>query len=165
MGREETRAALEAWLTPKLPKVPRRKNKSPEFDLTVVPCFKWMQDQGFMIHVVESAAVYSFRAGRYLRGMTTTGMPDMVGALPTGTALFVEAKAPGKRATLRPAQRDFLEKAIGTNAFAVCVDSLDMLTEVYHQWLTVAPDQRPKLLLDHLPREPKRRARPGCIRV
>jgi hypothetical protein len=115
--------------------------------------------EGFSVHVVESKAVYSARAGRYLRGMTTTGMSDLVAASPKGQAVFIEAKAPGKRSSLRPAQRDFLLGKIECHAFAVCVDSLEQLQKAWAHWGVLGDTEAAVFLRAHLPSERRRRVK------
>jgi hypothetical protein len=136
---------------------PRRKSKnaSPENDFKA-EIVNWLESQNFLINVVESKAVYSVSAGRYLRGQTEAGFSDLVGVTPyRGVACFIELKAPGKRTTLREAQRAFLISKINHQAFAVCVDSIDSFRTVYVAWLDLIQKERimeaKNLLLKHLP--------------
>jgi len=94
----------------------------------------WLKSNGFSCHVVESKAVYSKAAGRYLRGMAARGFLDIVGNDKLGAACFIELKAKGKRSTLRPAQHEFIIDKICTNAFAVVVDSAELLSSYYEKW-------------------------------
>ena len=89
---------------------------------------------GFSCDVVESKAVYSAQAGRYLNSQAVAGFPDIVGCDALGRALFIEVKASGKRSTLKEHQRRFLIEKIDKNAFAVCVDGPDLLLKFYREW-------------------------------
>lgn len=128
--------ALNKYYENQMPKVkkPRRKNAKPEaeLELHIVALFKELK---FSMSKVESKAVYSVSAGTYLRGQTAAGMSDYVGCDPSGMGAFVEIKAPGKRATLKPHQRAFLEEKIGKGAFACCVDSTDLLYQTWTEWM------------------------------
>lgn len=99
-------------------------------------CMEWLRENGFSCHVVESKAVYSHKAGRYIRGQTDEGFADCVGVYgATGTAVFIEFKAPGRVSTLRPAQKHFLRTKINHNAFACVVDSVERLSKVWNEYL------------------------------
>lgn len=132
---------------------PRRRNAKPEQEV-VRAMLAWLREQRFSCHVVEAKAVYSARAGRYVSSQTTPGFSDIVGACPNGLAAFVEVKAKGKRHTLRAGQRAFLRDKINAGAFAVCVDSVQCLEQVWiafeHRW-RMEPQLAKALLLRHLP--------------
>lgn len=128
--------ALDAFYSRQLNKMkprnqPRRKRGKPEFELTVKPCMSWLKDTGFSMNRVEARAVFDPHAGRYLRGQTDAGFADAVGVCPCGTAAMVEFKAPGKRSSLKPHQRAWLVSKINHGAFAVCVDSVRCLADVW----------------------------------
>lgn len=111
-----------------------KKNSAPE-KAVVKDCLKWLRNSGFDVNVVEAKAVYSEKAGRYMASPTTPGMSDICGNAPNGIGAFIEVKAPGRLATLRSNQRNFLIKKIDSNCFAVCVDSQDSLQSHYHKWI------------------------------
>lgn len=113
---------------------PRRKNKKPEEEV-VKACLQWMRSEGFDVGLVEAKSVYSPELGRYLRSQVKAGTSDCFGNSNFGHAVFVEFKAPSKRGTLKPHQREFLLKKINTFCFAVCVDSDHILKEFYTTWL------------------------------
>lgn len=109
---------------------PRRKNKTPERDVQKL-VMSWLKANGFSCNVVESKAVWSQKAGRYLKGQTEAGVSDIFGSTPNGLACFIELKAPGKRATLKEHQRQFLKSKIEVGAFAICTDSVEYLIEAW----------------------------------
>ncbi len=111
-----------------------RKNLKPEFEFKKV-AVAWLESNGWCVDIVESKAVYNFAAGRYDHGQAEAGFSDIVGVTPYfGVAAFIELKAPGKLRTLKPHQRDFLVKKINADAFAVCVDSVELLDDLYVGW-------------------------------
>ena len=133
---------------------PRKKNKKPE-QQTVKECMEWFHEFGFSMHVVDSTAVYSVSAGRYLTGQTVAGFSDSAGCTPEGVGCFVEFKAKGQLRTLRPAQREFLRAKILKGCFACVVDSKTLLHETYFHWVRLEriDSQAPTAyLLDQLPR-------------
>ena len=114
---------------------------------------EWCARSGFDISVVESKAVYSRSAGRYLRGQTEAGFSDLVGVTSTGRACFIELKAEGKRSTLKPHQYDFLLRKIKLGAFACCVDSVELIDSIYTRWLNIIdiePETAKAFLEDNL---------------
>ena len=116
-------------------RAPREKpNGRPEKEVEKA-CTRWLRTNGFSVNVVESKAVYSASAGRYLSGQTDQGFSDCVGVHgATGIAVFIEFKAPGRTSTLRPAQKHFLRDKIKFNAFACVVDSSEKLASIWHQF-------------------------------
>ena len=131
---------------------PKRRNKKPEEEV-VKDILRWSARQGWSIHRVESKAVYSAGAGRYLRGQTIAGLSDLVGNDSEGRGVYVEAKAPGKCSTLRPGQAVFLKEKIRTNCFAVCCDSVQLLEEYYKAWCSLGMVDRHKYLMNLLPKK------------
>lgn len=112
------------------PKAPRlKKNAKPEA-VVETQLLAYMRGLGWSMDKVEAKAVFSKKANRYLRGPAAPGFSDLVGNMPDGRAVFVEVKAPGRRSSLREEQRVFLSEKIGTNAFAVVVDSVARLEEL-----------------------------------
>lgn len=126
-----------------------KKNAKPEKDLEK-EILHWAQSKAIHLHVVESKAVYSVSAGRYLRGQAERGLPDLIGNC-EGLSMWVELKAPGRRSTLKMHQRDFLEQKVSQGCFAVCVDSVEMLAKVLAAFLSTPASDRAQLLMDHLP--------------
>lgn len=119
-------------------------------------CMKWLDQNGFSCHVVESKAVYSHSAGRYLGGQTSVGFSDIVGVTPNGIAAFIEVKAPGRLSTAKPHQIAFLLSKAKLGAFAVVVDSVDLLERVYQEFehrRKMSPDLGKNLLLRRLARD------------
>ncbi len=115
-------------------KKPRSKrNKAPEKQV-VKDQIKWLRSIGCSVYIVEAQAVYSPKAGRYLSSQTKPGTSDICGNNRDGIGVYVESKAKGRRSSLRPDQRDFLEEKIGTNCFAVVSDSVEHLEQVYNEW-------------------------------
>lgn len=112
----------------------QKKNAKPEFEFKKI-AKAWLEKAGFSINVVESKAVWSEAAGRYLSGQTDAGFSDIVGVTPMrGVACFIELKAPGKRASLKDHQREFLIRKIDRMAFAVVTDSIEHLDSRYAAW-------------------------------
>jgi hypothetical protein len=132
---------------------PKRKNAKPEFELKKA-VMKWLGENGFSCHTIESKATYSFSASRYLSGQSEPGMSDIVGCTPDGIGAFIELKAPGRRSTLKEHQREFLVSKIKLGAFAVCVDSVKALEEVWTEFQhrrRMEPMLARTILLRHLP--------------
>jgi hypothetical protein len=77
-----------------------------------------------------------------LAGQADAGFADCVGVTPYfGVAAYIELKAPGRRSTLKPHQRDFLLGKISMGAFAVCIDSVELLSETYNEWLALRTEK------------------------
>jgi hypothetical protein len=132
------------------PKKKRTKNKSPEKDVER-EVMAWLIAHSFSCNVVESKAVFSTAANRYVRGQAVQGFSDIVGCDNAGRAVFIELKAAGRRNTLRPAQFVFLEEKIKHGAFAVCTDSVDFLSMAYDHWIKVSDENKKTFLLSLLP--------------
>lgn len=111
----------------------RGKSKKPE-KLVEKDCLDWAKKNSVFLHVVESKAVFSQAAGRYLSGQVESGFPDIVGNNMSGQVMWIELKAKGKRSTLSPVQYLFLTEKIKQGCFAVVVDSADLLHEYYYTW-------------------------------
>jgi hypothetical protein len=130
--------AMEEYLKKQQPKPKSTesrssKNKTPEKDFVKL-ILKYLRGLGWSVDVVDSAAVYSKEAGMYLNSMARIGMSDIVGNMPNGIAVFIEAKAQGKRSTVRPDQREFLIAKIDTNCFAIVCDSIEYFDRVFGEW-------------------------------
>ena len=108
-------------------------SKKPE-KIVEAEVMTWLNLNGFSCDVIESKAVYSKGAGRYLAGMTVAGMTDIVGVDPIGRACFIELKAKGKRNNISIAQYVFMMGKIEKYAFALVVDSASSLEHYYKKF-------------------------------
>jgi hypothetical protein len=116
-----------------------QKSKKPE-KIVEAEVMSWLHQNGFSCNVVESKAVYSQKAGRYISGQTVAGMSDIVGVDPVGRACFIELKAKGKRNNLAMSQYVFLQAKIEKHAFGVVVDSADLLEKYYKSFCSFIKD-------------------------
>jgi len=134
-----------------------KRNQQPEKEV-VKDIMNWLGKNRFYCNVIEAKAVYSVSAGRYLSGQVSAGYSDISGNDCEGLACYIEAKAPGKRATLRSDQREFLESKVQSNCFAVCVDGVHGLADSYGKFknLTNLKDRR-KFLTNLLPKPRSKR--------
>lgn len=147
--KQRTQKAIERYIQKQTPsKKPRRKNNKPE-KLVEKEVLAWCKQQGWSVDVVESKAVYSASAGRYLSGQTKSGYADVVGSTDQGLSVSIELKSPGRRATVRLAQYEFLKEKIHKNCFAVVVDSAKLLESYYLEFLQ--SKNRIQLLMTFLP--------------
>lgn len=144
------RLSVEKYSKKEDPAKPTRKNQSPERDLQK-EVIKWMNSSGFDVDNIESKAHYSLSAGSYVSQHQKPGIPDIVGNDFLGHAVYIELKAPGRRASLRENQRDFLVRKINTNCFAIVADSISHIKNVYNLWIT--SDEKKEYLLSLLPNE------------
>lgn len=129
----------------------KRRNKKPEEEAVREIC-TWCEKQKWSVHRVESKAVYSRAAGRYLRGQAASGFPDLVGNTGHGQGVFIEVKAKGKRSTIKPHQVIFLKEKIKTGCFAICADSAVCINNMWTIYCSLNNDMRKKYLLDNLPK-------------
>lgn len=113
---------------------------------------QWLSSQNIFATVIESKAVYSAAAGRYLTGQAISGYPDIAGLNDQGLFVAIELKSPGRRSTLRDSQRAFLEQVIHQNGFACCTDSVSHLSSLYFSWLNLDKNARQTALYNDLPR-------------
>ena len=145
--------AIEKFSRKDDPSRPKRKNASPERDLQQ-EVLRWMNNNGFHVHNINSSASYSLAAGRYIsQSHAAPGLPDIIGNDNKGHAVYIELKAKGKRSTLKPHQRQFLVNKIKTMCFAICADSIQMINDHYDQWLWTLEDECESFLLSLLPPE------------
>ena len=145
------RASVEKHASKELGQnLPKRKNKKPERKLQG-EMLAWLSARGCFVFPLESRAVYSVAAGRFLESQTRVGASDILGLTPDGLFLAVEVKARGRRSTLRDSQRIFLESVLSRGGFAVCSDSIEHLDKLYHSWLKTHPSSRARLLQIDLP--------------
>ena len=128
--RDRVRGALEKHHAKQIKTRRTKPNGKPE-KAVEKSCLDWLRGNGFSVNVVESKAVFNAQAGRYIRGQADQGFADCVGCFNNGLAVFIEFKAPGRLATLRPAQKAFLREKIDCGAFAVVADSVDRLKEAW----------------------------------
>ena len=129
-----------------------KRNAKPE-RAVVAALMAWLKVNGFSCHVVDSKAVYSARAGRFLRGQTWAGVSDIFGCSPRGIGVFVEAKSPGRRGSLRLAQREFLKQKVNAGCFAVVADSVESLERQWREFTACAQADRKALLFGFLPKQ------------
>ena len=140
---------------PKKKKTRRKPNKKPEQEL-VKSLISYCRAHKIDVQVVESQNVYSQTSGKYTRAQTRAGTPDLIGNDRSGLSVWIEAKAPGRLSTLRENQREFLERKIRSNCFAVVVDSVERLNSLYYNFLKFNNrKQAQEYLLFQLPRPKK----------
>lgn len=154
--KDRVRKAMEAHHAKqiKTPRPSRKPNQKPELELQAKMISR-LEKIGFFVFSVESKSVWSQSAGRYLNSQTVLGCSDILGIDQNGSFVAVEVKAPGRRSTLRAAQRIFLDKIISRNGFAVCSDSLEHLEKTYQAWLNLDSHSQKDLLKKDLPKETK----------
>lgn len=146
--KDRVKNAIGKYLTKNEPRVQRR-NEHPEKEV-VKAILEYGKTKGWDIEVIDAKAVFNEKEGRYLTGQVAPGYPDVSGNNGLGHALYIEAKAPGKRSTVRDDQVTFLLRKIGTNSFAVVVDSTELLEELYNGWLLA--ENKKAFLLRAMPR-------------
>lgn len=130
-----TQKAIERYIQKQTPSTkPRRKNGSPEKEVER-KVLEWCKQQGWSVDVVESKAVYSASAGRYLSGQTKSGFSDLVGSTAEGLSVYLELKSPGRKSCVRAKQYDFLLQKIQSNCFAGVFDSANLLESTYRAFL------------------------------
>lgn len=110
----------------------------------------YLNNMGFDCDLYESKASLTTR-GYAKNKSLVEGHSDIAGCDENGHAIYIELKAKGKLSTLRPKQKLFLTRKINSNAFAVCVDSVEMLNDLYLKWLQIS--DKKTFLLNHLNRK------------
>ena len=154
---ESIKKAVESYITRHTPKKIDKKNRAPEKEVERI-CLAYMRENGFDVNVAESKSTYSPTQKKYIAQALMPGMSDIFGNDEDGHAVFVELKAPGRRNTIRTAQWDFLNRKIQSNAFAVCVDSPQLLHSYYNEWFRLRKEsglERARtFLLNILPKKP-----------
>jgi hypothetical protein len=102
--------------------------KAPRETDLVAQCLAWLRLHGvFAWRCNSGAAVFgSGKSKRFVRFHDEPGMPDIVGVLPGGRMLVVEAKMPGARTALkrRLEQESFRERVTALGGLALLVTSL-----------------------------------------
>ena len=112
----------------------QKKNKKPEDEIRK-KIFLYLKSVGFYPLIVESKAVYSVEAGKYLTGQVQSGTSDIIAIAPAGYFVAIEVKAKSKRSTLKSHQKEFLKEIIHRNGFASCSDSLEHFQNLFESWL------------------------------
>lgn len=112
---------------------PRKKNEKPEAEFMLL-FKKYLEGLGWSVDIIESKGVFNEEAGRYMHGKTRPGYPDISGNMCNGLAIYIETKAPGRRSTVRPDQREFLINKIASNCFAIVCDSINYFDRVFAEW-------------------------------
>ena len=123
----------------------RQKNRKPEVRFIQLELLPYLRQIGCDVEIIESKAVWSPSAKRYLKGMSEPGHSDIAGNLPNGMAIYVEAKSPLSKITpskLRDDQWVFLMRKINTNAFAVVVNNVEDLHEMLCHWTGLVEENK-----------------------
>lgn len=149
--------ALENYYTKLAKQVskPKRRNQKPE-KLVEHECVALMRALGWDVAIYEAKGIYNPHAGRYVSQRMRAGTVDCQGVMQNGTFVAVEFKAPGKRSTFNSPrsgrQKEYLIQKIHHNAFAVVVDSSQLLKQLYETWVEITDeDERRQFLLKSLP--------------
>jgi hypothetical protein len=130
-------------------KKPKRKNSKPE-KIVEGNIMAWLRFNGFDCNVVEAKAVYNPKIKRYLKSQAIPGMSDVIGNDKDGIAVYIELKAKGRLSTLAEHQKAFLLRKISTNCFACCVDSVDLIKEIYCKWKSIDNNETKRQFLTSL---------------
>lgn len=133
---------------------PKQKRKKPE-QLVVMQIKKWAKENGLSLNTVESKIMFSAGGGS-IRSQTDVGISDLVGCDKNGFAVYIEAKAPGSRSNVRPAQCLFLIEKIRKNCFAIVADSAAYCDTHYKIWLSLGIEERKNYLRELLPNKAKK---------
>lgn len=110
------------------------RNQTPEKIFVNCELLPYLRKIGCSFNVIEAKATFNKASGRYKSQTVTPGYPDISGNFSNGHALYIEAKAPGKRSTLSSLQKMFLTEKIESNAFAAVIDSVDYLKDLLNKW-------------------------------
>jgi hypothetical protein len=130
----------------------RQKNKKPEEELRQ-EMLKHLRQLGFLALRIESQAVFSQSAGRYMRGQVAAGVSDILACSQDGCFLAIELKAKGRLKTLKSHQSAFLQSVIKQNGFACCCDSIELFDFLWESFASFESDEkRKKFLLEQLPK-------------
>lgn len=113
----------------------------------------WAFQRGWSLDVVDSKAIRGAQ-DRFVRNSgVKVGTSDLVGCTDSGLAVYLELKRPGKRDLCRLEQRQFLERKIDSNAFALVVDDLEYLQTVYLHFVSLDLKERRDYLKSLLPKK------------
>jgi hypothetical protein len=129
-----------------------QKNQKPEKEVEALVQSR-LKELGFFSFVVESKAVFSPEAGRFLGSRVKAGTADILAVSPSGLFCALELKAPGRASTLRDNQRQFLLNAIDKNAFACVVDSVERFDYLWKTFNDLPLRFRKELLINALPKK------------
>jgi len=130
----------------------RKRYGSPEADFVVeFLTFIKKYPKHFSLNVIEAKGVYDIDAGRYGTGQVSPGYPDISGNNADGIAMYLEAKAPGKRGNLSAGQYMFLKNKAEMNCFAICFDSINYFKKTYKTWCALSREKRTAYLISELP--------------
>lgn len=143
---------------------PSRKNDKPE-KAVEKDCLQWMRNQGWIVNIYESKATYNPGLGRYVSQNMKAGTVDCMGQMPSGLAVLVEFKAPGRRSTFAKEsnyrQVKFLKDRIKAGAFGCVVDSSVQLYTIYEKWNQIyeskGQQRAIEYLLEALPKKSNKR--------
>jgi len=133
----------------------KRKNAAPEAAVGKT-VDKWAKDTGWFFHKYESKAKHVQLAGGvsiHKSAGVNVGTPDRLGCSENGIFVAVELKAPGKRSTVTPEQREFLTGVIMNHGFGVVVDSAELLDEYWTRWCVFNKCNGVGYLLECLPQK------------
>lgn len=152
--KERVKKAIEGYYEKqdKLGELPTRKNEKPEQEV-VNKILVWLKQNDFDAMTIEAKATYSVQRGGYSGRAASPGTPDIIGNFKDGLAIWIEAKAPSRRSTVRDLQIQFLTRKIQSCCFAVVVDSVDLLEQTWRQFITLPSERRIEFLLDQLPKK------------
>ncbi len=145
--KKRVEAAMLKHHKKQLPKQQSGPRDNPEQRM-VHELLKHMRKLGFTVDIVDSST-FDRQAGYHTQSVTRPGFSDIVGNSVDGVCIYIEAKAPGKRNTLRPAQREFLLEKINTNTFAVVCDSIQSFDVQWSSFM-ISVDRK-RYLLDQMP--------------
>ena len=115
----------------------------------------FLREHGFFVNVVDSKAVFSHYANRYLHGMATKGFPDLVGVCPEeGLAFFCEVKSCESKLKSaikkQPEQVKFLVNVIKKGGFGCYGFDERQVFGLWGAFFTEKKENRQKYLLDQL---------------
>lgn len=150
------KAAIEKYIQKNDPTAnkPKRKNNTPELDFIANELRPYLISQNIDYDVIEAKSTFSEATMTYTSQAVVPGYPDISGNFSNGLAVYIEVKAPGKRRTLRPDQREFLIRKINSNAFASVTDSVEHLDDLIKRF-KISKDRK-ELLLKDLPKPSKK---------
>lgn len=129
----------------------KRTNNKPEEDFIHNELMPWLEENGFDCNVIESKSSYSKERQRYISQHAKPGISDIFGNYKNGLSVFIEAKAPTRRNTLRDNQREFLIRKIRSGCFAICCCDLHYIDKVWTHFKTLPSELRIEFLLKELP--------------
>lgn len=145
--------AIENYINKNETYKPKRSNQKPEEIFIHESLMPWLEANGFDCNVIESKSSYSKERQRYISQNAKPGISDIFGNYRNGLSVFIEAKAPTRRNTLRDNQREFLIRKIRSGCFAICCSDLHYINEVWTHFKTLPSEQRIGYLLDQLPKQ------------